>query len=76
MFILFAGRAIRHRACALKDMAHALIDAELDESFEKQCREILESRRNRGKQSYFFDTRLNNEDVILLVKGACQARPP
>jgi len=43
-----AGRAIRHRACALKDMAHALISAELDEDFEKQCLDILESRKNRG----------------------------
>ena len=47
--IKFAGRAIRHRACALKDTAHALIDTELDEEFEKQCQAILESRRNRGE---------------------------
>lgn len=43
-----AGRAIRHRACALKDTAHALIDTELDEEFEKQCKDIVESRRSRG----------------------------
>lgn len=46
--IYILGRAIRHRACALKDMAHALTDAELDEDFEKQCIGVIDSRRNRG----------------------------
>jgi len=29
-------------------MAHALIDAELDEEFEKRCQQVIESRRKRG----------------------------
>lgn len=43
-----SDKLIRHRACALKDTAHALIDTELDEEFEKICEGILESRKQRG----------------------------
>ncbi len=43
-----AGRAIRHRACALKDMAVAIINSELDPDFEKLCEEISVARKNRG----------------------------
>ncbi|XP_040210857.1 ATPase family AAA domain-containing protein 2 isoform X2 [Rana temporaria] len=41
-------RMIRHRACAMKDTAYAMIKQELDEEFEKLCEEIQESRRKRG----------------------------
>lgn len=44
-------RAIRHRACALRDMAQALLKAELDPDFEKICQEIEASRKNRGVDS-------------------------
>ena len=47
-FVFQTGRAIRHRACALKDTAHAMIKAELDPEFEKLCREVAESRKKRG----------------------------
>ncbi|KAJ8395293.1 hypothetical protein AAFF_G00034950 [Aldrovandia affinis] len=43
-----SDRLIRHRACALKDTAHAIIKDELDEEFEKICEQIKESRSNRG----------------------------
>lgn len=43
------GRAIRHRACTLKDTTHALLNAELDPEFEKLCEDIAESRKKRGK---------------------------
>ena len=45
------GRAIRHRACALKDTAQAIVTTELDMDFEKTCEEIKASRIRRG--NYF-----------------------
>jgi len=42
-------RAIRHRACALKDTAYALISTELDPEFEKLCEDIIKARERRGK---------------------------
>uniref|UniRef100_A0A8C0GL39 ATPase family AAA domain containing 2B n=1 Tax=Chelonoidis abingdonii TaxID=106734 RepID=A0A8C0GL39_CHEAB len=42
-------KIIRHRACTLKDTAHAIIAAELDPEFNKMCEEIKEARRKRGK---------------------------
>lgn len=47
--VLGLDRQIRHRACALKDTAHAIIRAELDEDFEKLCEEIKVSCQRRGK---------------------------
>ncbi|XP_074050874.1 ATPase family AAA domain-containing protein 2B isoform X2 [Macrotis lagotis] len=41
-------KIIRHRACTLKDTAHAIIAAELDPEFNKLCEEIKESRQKRG----------------------------
>ncbi|XP_078611325.1 ATPase family AAA domain-containing protein 2-like isoform X2 [Branchiostoma floridae x Branchiostoma japonicum] len=41
-------KAIRHRACALRDMAHVIVTSELDPEFEKTCEEIKESRARRG----------------------------
>ncbi|OWF52018.1 ATPase family AAA domain-containing protein 2B [Mizuhopecten yessoensis] len=43
-----AGRAIRHRACALKDTSNAILNAELDPEFEKACDEVVASRKRRG----------------------------
>ncbi|KAM9616811.1 ATPase family AAA domain-containing protein 2B isoform 5-T6 [Morphnus guianensis] len=40
-------KIIRHRACTLKDTAHAIIAAELDPEFNKMCEEIKEARRKR-----------------------------
>ncbi|XP_073925255.1 ATPase family AAA domain-containing protein 2 isoform X4 [Castor canadensis] len=44
-------RLIRHRACALRDTAYAIIKEELDEDFEQLCEEIEESRKKRGCSS-------------------------
>ncbi|XP_051878939.1 ATPase family AAA domain-containing protein 2-like isoform X2 [Pristis pectinata] len=49
-----ADRLIRHRACALKDTAYAIMKSELDEEFEKLCEETQESRKNRGCYSSKF----------------------
>lgn len=43
------SRVIRHRACALKDTAYAIINTELDKDFEKLCASIVESRKQRGE---------------------------
>uniref|UniRef100_A0A8B9KTC8 ATPase family AAA domain-containing protein 2 n=1 Tax=Astyanax mexicanus TaxID=7994 RepID=A0A8B9KTC8_ASTMX len=44
-------KIIRHRACSLKDTAHAMIASELDPEFDRTCKEIEESRRKRGKRT-------------------------
>ena len=49
IFLLFVGKAIRHRACALKDMANAIVKSDLDPDFESICEGIKESRKRRGK---------------------------
>lgn len=49
-FINFSDRLIRHRACALRDTAYAIIKEELDEDFEQLCEEIQESRKKRGRK--------------------------
>ncbi|KAB5539855.1 hypothetical protein PHYPO_G00093960 [Pangasianodon hypophthalmus] len=43
-------KIIRHRACSLKDSAHAMIASELDPEFDRTCEEIKESRRKREFQ--------------------------
>ncbi|KAI5611234.1 ATPase family AAA domain-containing protein 2B [Silurus asotus] len=43
-------KIIRHRACSLKDAAHAMIASELDPEFDRMCKEIKESRRKRDFQ--------------------------
>ncbi|KAK3753237.1 hypothetical protein RRG08_024509 [Elysia crispata] len=57
-------RVIRHRACALKDTAYAIIKTELDKEFEKTCVQIQESRKRRGQKSStvpnFYNTRLRH----------------
>jgi hypothetical protein len=47
-YAFIADRAIRHRACALKDTAYAIIAAELDTDFGKLCEEIYKARERRG----------------------------
>ncbi|XP_072539266.1 ATPase family AAA domain-containing protein 2B isoform X2 [Salminus brasiliensis] len=44
-------KIIRHRACSLKDTAHAMIASELDPEFDRMCEEIKESRRKRDFQT-------------------------
>uniref|UniRef100_A0A8C9X9Z6 ATPase family AAA domain-containing protein 2 n=1 Tax=Sander lucioperca TaxID=283035 RepID=A0A8C9X9Z6_SANLU len=44
-------KVIRHRACSLKDTAHAIFAAELDPEFDRMCEEIKEARRKRDPQA-------------------------
>lgn len=50
----FLDKIIRHRACTLKDTAHAIIAAELDPEFNKMCEEIKEARRKRGMFNFIY----------------------
>ncbi|KAM9268187.1 LOW QUALITY PROTEIN: ATPase family AAA domain-containing protein 2-like [Morus bassanus] len=45
---------IRHRACALRDTAYAIVREEMDEDFEQSCEEIKESRKKRGRSSLVY----------------------
>uniref|UniRef100_A0A8C4I719 ATPase family AAA domain-containing protein 2 n=1 Tax=Dicentrarchus labrax TaxID=13489 RepID=A0A8C4I719_DICLA len=40
-------KVIRHRACSLKDTAHAIFASELDPEFDRMCEEIKEVHRKR-----------------------------
>ncbi|XP_074541085.1 ATPase family AAA domain-containing protein 2B [Halichoeres trimaculatus] len=40
-------KVIRHRACSLKDTAHAIFASELDPEFDRMCEDIKEARRKR-----------------------------
>ncbi|KAM8794611.1 ATPase family AAA domain-containing protein 2-like [Eudromia elegans] len=42
------GRLIRHRACSLRDVAYAIVKAEMDEELEQLCKGIKESRKKSG----------------------------
>uniref|UniRef100_A0A8C7GCP3 ATPase family AAA domain-containing protein 2 n=1 Tax=Oncorhynchus kisutch TaxID=8019 RepID=A0A8C7GCP3_ONCKI len=44
-----SDKIIRHRACSLKDTAHAMLASELDPEFNRMCEEIKESRRKRAE---------------------------
>ncbi|XP_034383303.1 ATPase family AAA domain-containing protein 2B isoform X2 [Cyclopterus lumpus] len=44
-------KVIRHRACSLKDTAHAIFAAELDTEFDRMCEDIKEARRKRDLQT-------------------------
>lgn len=46
-----SDKVIRHRACSLKDTAHAIFAAELDPEFDRMCEEIKEARRKRDFQT-------------------------
>lgn len=51
-FTVFSpDKVIRHRACSLKDTAHAIFASELDPEFDRMCQEIKEARKKRGKKS-------------------------
>ncbi|XP_028253040.1 ATPase family AAA domain-containing protein 2B isoform X2 [Parambassis ranga] len=44
-------KVIRHRACSLKDTAHAIFASELDPEFDRMCEEIKEAHRKRDLQT-------------------------
>uniref|UniRef100_A0A8C2EVA3 ATPase family AAA domain-containing protein 2 n=1 Tax=Cyprinus carpio TaxID=7962 RepID=A0A8C2EVA3_CYPCA len=60
-------KIIRHRACSMKDTAHAMIASELDPEFDRMCEEIKESCRKRG------DTAL--QAVLNIIKRKLRRRP-
>uniref|UniRef100_A0AAZ3PHK4 ATPase family AAA domain-containing protein 2 n=1 Tax=Oncorhynchus tshawytscha TaxID=74940 RepID=A0AAZ3PHK4_ONCTS len=45
-----SDKIIRHRACSLKDTAHAMLASELDPEFHRICEDIKESHRKRGEE--------------------------
>uniref|UniRef100_A0A3Q3VST2 Bromo domain-containing protein n=1 Tax=Mola mola TaxID=94237 RepID=A0A3Q3VST2_MOLML len=47
-------KVIRHRACSLKDTAHAIFAAELDPEFDRMCEEIKEARKKRVGKFFKF----------------------
>ncbi|GFT89929.1 ATPase family AAA domain-containing protein 2B [Trichonephila clavipes] len=62
-----SDKIIRHRACSLKDVAHALVLTELDAEFEKMCQEIQAARRERGETLAPYTPKKNNilnKDVL------------
>ncbi|KAM6349581.1 ATPase family AAA domain-containing protein 2-like [Podargus strigoides] len=44
-------RLLRHRACALRDTAYAIVREEMDKDLEQHCEEIQASRKKRGCNS-------------------------
>ncbi|KAM8797974.1 ATPase family AAA domain-containing protein 2-like [Eudromia elegans] len=45
-------RLIRHRACSLRDVAYAIVKAEMDQHLEQLCKEIKEARKKRGNEEH------------------------
>lgn len=44
-------KVIRHRACSLKDTAHAIFAAELDPEFDRMCEDIKEQHKKRDLET-------------------------
>lgn len=44
-------KVIRHRACSLKDTAHAIFASELDPEFDRMCEDIKEARKTGDLQT-------------------------
>ncbi|NWS65125.1 ATAD2 protein, partial [Chunga burmeisteri] len=63
-------RLIRHRACALRDTAYAIVREEMDEDFEQRCKEIQDSRKERGM---FFDAK-DLKACFSICNQECQAQ--
>ncbi|XP_029451862.1 ATPase family AAA domain-containing protein 2B [Rhinatrema bivittatum] len=71
-------KIIRHRACTLKDTAHAIIAAELDPEFNKVCEEIKETRRKRGLSAPAEQTNIHGlvaPNTEIGVEEASQNKP-
>lgn len=63
----FSDKVIRHRACSLKDTAHAIFASELDPEFDRMCEEIKEARRKRGKKIKAWWKRRFHQDTLAVV---------
>ncbi|XP_077442604.1 ATPase family AAA domain-containing protein 2B isoform X2 [Stigmatopora argus] len=44
-------KVIRHRACSLKDTAHAIFASELDPEFDRMCEDIKEASRKKNEET-------------------------
>lgn len=53
-FAVSPDKVIRHRACSLKDTAHAIFASELDPEFDRMCEDIKEARRKKGEKLDVF----------------------
>ena len=60
----FSDKVIRHRACSLKDTAHATFAAELDPEFDRMCEEIKVARGKRGKDFILTGGKENGENSL------------
>uniref|UniRef100_A0A8C0U3V2 ATPase family AAA domain containing 2B n=1 Tax=Cyanistes caeruleus TaxID=156563 RepID=A0A8C0U3V2_CYACU len=68
-------KIIRHRACTLKDTAHAIIAAELDPEFNKMCEEIKEARRKRGMFNFSYHNSTHIEALYRQIgMGSCSRK--
>ena len=48
------SRLLLHRAAALQDMAHSILEHELSEEFEQQCEDIEDTYKKLGRKLYNF----------------------
>uniref|UniRef100_A0A8C3TTB8 ATPase family AAA domain-containing protein 2 n=1 Tax=Catharus ustulatus TaxID=91951 RepID=A0A8C3TTB8_CATUS len=70
-------KIIRHRACTLKDTAHAIIAAELDPEFNKMCEEIKEARRKRGMFNFsLFKSKKTRKTAVEQAKPTSLEQVP
>lgn len=61
-----SDKVIRHRACSLKDTAHAIFAAELDPEFDRMCEEIKEARKKRGKKLIITEKRKHYCNITIV----------
>uniref|UniRef100_A0A668A6G1 ATPase family AAA domain-containing protein 2 n=1 Tax=Myripristis murdjan TaxID=586833 RepID=A0A668A6G1_9TELE len=64
-------KVIRHRACSLKDTAHAMFASELDPEFDRMCEEIKEARRKRVIWECFMLVRTNLVLSVISLFSFC-----
>uniref|UniRef100_A0A8C7JCY0 ATPase family AAA domain-containing protein 2 n=1 Tax=Oncorhynchus kisutch TaxID=8019 RepID=A0A8C7JCY0_ONCKI len=62
-----SDKIIRHRACSLKDTAHAMLASELDPEFHRICEDIKESHRKRGEEHTHRGSGVIFQGAILYV---------
>ncbi|KAM9778795.1 ATPase family AAA domain-containing protein 2B isoform X1 [Syngnathus typhle] len=65
----YEDKVIRHRACSLKDTAHAIFSSELDPEFDRMCEDIKEARRKNDQQT-------PTQPSATTAAAAAEASPP
>uniref|UniRef100_A0A8C1YSQ9 ATPase family AAA domain-containing protein 2 n=1 Tax=Cyprinus carpio TaxID=7962 RepID=A0A8C1YSQ9_CYPCA len=68
-------KIIRHRACSLKDTAHAMIASELDPEFDRMCEEIKESCRKRDHSTAARPSKRRSYQEAHNIKRKLRRRP-